>query len=394
MTEVAPLKVVHLLQGLEVGGLEIMVAHLLERLDPRRFQSQVIGYDSLGPLAYRLGMSGIPAFLLKRRPGVDVRYILRLARHLAAIRPHILHLHNPTAFFYGTLAGKLARVPCIVYTEHGRDLASSKRNQYLHRLLGRLVNRIVVVSESGRALLQAEGIPGERILTIHNGVDAARFLIGEDRWGMRARLGFDHEQPLLGIVARLDAIKNHASLLRALPRVMQTHPDATLLIIGDGPLRADLERQVSELGLGRSVRFLGTRDDVPELLATLDVVVLCSLSEGLSLTLLEQSAAGKPMVATDVGGNQEIIEDGQTGLLVPVNDEEALASAINRLLDDPERAHSIGRAARLQFMREFTVARMVSRYVEVYEGCAPAASSRMPKEADAPTPAGAPGVEC
>ncbi|MDP2835158.1 MAG: glycosyltransferase [Pseudomonadota bacterium] len=196
------------------------------------------------------------------------------------------------------------------------------------------------------------------------------------------------------IVARLDAIKDHASLLRALPRVIQAHPNATLLIIGDGPLRADLERQTAELGLGRHVRFLGMRDDVPELLVALDVVVLCSLSEGLSLTLLEQSAAGSSMVATDVGGNPEIIEDGITGLLVPVGDEAALAGAINRLLDDPERAHAIGQAARLQFMREFTLARMVSRYVEVYEGCAPASFPRMPKDADAPMPAGAPGVEC
>ncbi len=376
MTVPAPLRVVHLLQGLEVGGLEIMVAHLLEGLDPCRFQSQVIGYDTLGPLAYRLGMSGIPAFLLKRQPGVDLRYIPRLARHLARIRPDILHLHNPTAFFYGTLAGKLARVPRIIYTEHGRDWASSKRNKYLHRVLGRLVNRIVVVSESGRAVLQAEGVPGWRIATIHNGIDAARFLIGEDRWGMRARLGFDCEQRLLGIVARLDPIKNHASLLRAMPQVIQAYPDATLLIVGDGPLRADLERQASELGLGRHVRFLGTRDDVPELLVALDVVVLCSFSEGLSLTLLEEGAAGLPAVATSVGGNPEIVEDGQTGLLVPVGDEEALARAIISLLADPERAHAIGQAARLQFMREFTLARMVSCYAALYEGSASPPSGR------------------
>lgn len=374
-----PLKLVHLLQGLEIGGLEIMVAHLLEGLDPARFQTQVITYDSLGPLAIQLGMGGIPCSLLKRRPGVDLRYILLLARQLLRIHPDILHLHNPTALFYGALAGKLARVPCIVYTEHGRDLASSKRNKYLHRMLWRLVNRIVVVSESSRALLQVEGIPDSRILTIHNGINAARFLIGEDRWGMRDRLGFDREQPLLGIVARLDAIKNHASLLRAMPCVIQAHPDASLLIIGDGPLRADLERQAAELGLGGHVRFLGMRDDVPELLVALDVVVLCSLSEGLSLTLLEESAAGSSVVATAVGGNPEIIEDGITGLLVPMGNDAALADAINRLLDDPERAHAFGQAARLQFMREFTLARMVSRYVEVYEDCAPA---------------GARGVEC
>jgi len=250
VTEAPPLRVVHLLQGLEVGGLEIMVAHLLEGLDPAHFQAQVVGYDSLGPLAYRLGMSGIPACLLKRRPGVDLRYILRLARHLARIHLDILHLHNPTALFYGTLAGRLARVPCIIYTEHGRDFASSKCNKYLHRLLERLVDRVVVVSESGRAVLEAEGVPGERILTIHNGIDAARFLIGEDRWGLRARLGLAREQPLVGIVARLDQIKNHASLLRAMAQVVRAYPEANLLIIGDGPLRADLEKQAGELGLG------------------------------------------------------------------------------------------------------------------------------------------------
>lgn len=385
MTDSPRLKLVHLLQGLEVGGMEMMLVHLLEGLDPQRFQSQVIGYDSLGPLAYRLGMSGIPTSVLRRRPGVDLRYIPRLARHLATIRPHILHLHNPTAFFYGTLAGKLARVPCIVYTEHGRDFASSKCNKYLHRVLGRLVKRIVVVSESGRALLEAEGVPGGRILTIHNGIEDARFQNGVDRWGMRAGLGFDREQPLIGIVARLDPIKDHASLLRAMRRVTQAHADATLLIIGDGPLRADLERQAAELGLGRSVRFLGTRDDVPELLAALDVVVLTSLSEGLSLTLLEESAAGKPMVATAVGGNAEIIEDGKTGLLVPPGDEEALAGAINGLLADPERAQAIGQEARLRFLRGFTLKRMVSQYVEVYEDCVAESFPVLPPQRPVPT---------
>jgi sugar transferase (PEP-CTERM/EpsH1 system associated) len=372
VTQPPPFKLVHLLQGLEVGGMEMMLVHLLEGLDARRFQSQVICYDSLGPLAYRLGMSGIPASLLKRRPGVDIPYILRLARQLAAIRPHILHLHNPTAFFYGTLAGRLARVPYIVYTEHGRDFASSNCNKYLHRVMERLVNRIAVVSESGRAVLEAEGVPGEHIHTIHNGIDTARFQIGEDRWGMRVRLGFDRDQPLIGIVARLDPIKNHASLLRAMPRVTQAYPDANLLIIGDGPLRMDLERQAEEIGLGRTVRFLGTRDDVPELLAALDVMVLTSLSEGLSLTLLEQSAAGKPIVATAVGGNAEIIEDGKTGLLVAPGDEEALASAITDLLANPERAHAMGQAARLRFLQGFTLERMVSRYEAVYEDCASA----------------------
>jgi sugar transferase (PEP-CTERM/EpsH1 system associated) len=367
-----PLKLAHLLQGLEIGGLEIMVAHLLEGLDPRRFQTQVIAYDRLGPLAIRLGLAGIPCSLLRRRPGVDLRYIVLLARQLLRIRPDILHLHNPTAFFYGTLAGRLARVPHIIYTEHGRDFASSTRNRFLHRLLGRLVDRVVVVSESSRALLKTEGVPDKSILTIHNGIDAARFLIGEDRWGMRDRLGLAREQPLIGIVARLDPIKNHTALLRAMKQVIASYPEAMLLVIGDGPARAELEQARRELGLAGNVRFLGNRDDVPELLAALDVVVLCSHSEGLSLTLLEESAAGKSIVATAVGGNGEIIEDGGSGLLVPLGDDVALTAAICGLLADPERALALGQAARLRYLREFTLERMVSRYAALYEGCAQA----------------------
>jgi sugar transferase (PEP-CTERM/EpsH1 system associated) len=370
-----PLKLVHLLQGLEIGGLEIMAMHLLEGLDPARFQTQVIGYDTLGPLALRLELGGIPCQLLKRRPGVDLRYIVQLARVLVTIRPDILHLHNPTAFFYGALAGRLASVTHIVYTEHGRDFASSKRNKFIHRMLARLVDRVVVVAESSRRVLETEGVPPKRITTIHNGIDAAHFLVDEDRWGQRAKLGFTREQPLLGIVARLDPIKNHAALLRAMPLILQAFPDANLLVIGEGPLRTELERLSDELGVREHVHFLGVRDDVPELLSILDVAVLCSLSEGLSLTLLEECAAGKPVVATRVGGNPEIVADGQTGLLVPVGDDAALAQAINRLLADPEYAQSMGQAARQRFMAEFTLERMVACYVELYEARAPACAA-------------------
>ena len=345
------------------------MTHLLEGLDTKRFQTQVIAYDCLGPLAGRLGLAGVPCSLLKRNPGIDLRFILALAWRLARMRPDILPLHNPTAFFYGALAGWLARVPRIIYTEHGRDFASSKRNKYLHRLLGRLVDRVVVVSESGRAVLAAEGIPDRHILTIHNGIDAARFLMGEDRWRIRERLGFAREQPLVGIVVRLDPIKNHAVLLRAMARVVASQPEAVLLIIGDGPLRGALTSRSVELGLAENVHFLGNRDDVPELLAALDVMVLCSHSEGMSLTLLEESAAGKAIVATAVGGNAEIIEDHACGLLVPPDDDAALARAISGLLADTERALALGQSARLRYLREFTLERMVSRYEALYEDC-------------------------
>jgi glycosyltransferase involved in cell wall biosynthesis len=186
---------------------------------------------------------------------------------------------------------------------------------------------------------------------------------------MRAHHGFKEGQPLIGIVARLDPVKNHASLLRAMRHVIDTYSDATLLVIGDGPLRKKLEELATDLGLGRGIRFLGMRDDVPALLGALDVLVLCSLSEGLSVSLIEECAAGKPTVATAVGGNAEVVEHGRTGLLVFPGDAGALADAIIALLDDPQRASRLGQAARRKFLAEFTLERMVSHYVDIYEKC-------------------------
>lgn len=367
--EPRPLNVVHLIQGLETGGLENMVCQLVLRQDPKRFLHEIIGYDSLGPLAKRLEAAGVHCRLVRRNAGVDWRYLLRLTGELTRIRPHILHLHNPTAFFYGAFAGRLARIPCVFYTEHGRDSASSKHNIWLHRFLSRLVDRVVAVSDSSRVLLEREGVPSRRIVTIHNGIDTAPFLERMNRTVLRARLGFASEQPLVGIVARLDPVKNHVSLLRAMAQIIREYPDACLLVIGDGPLRGALERLARELGVAEHIRFLGIREDVPDLLAMLDVAVLCSLGEGLSMTLLEQGAAGVPVVATDTGGNPEVVEHGRTGILVPVGDDGALARAICDLLAAPDSARAMGEAGRLRILEEFAIERMATRYASLYESC-------------------------
>lgn len=366
-----PRRVIHLLQGLETGGLEHMVVQLVEGCDARRFQPQVVTYDVLGEYTAHLQRQGIPVRLMRRRPGVDLRYVLRLAGYFRQARPDILHLHNPTAFFYGTLAGRLARVPRIVYTEHGRDFASSTRNRYLHAVLGRMIDRAVAVSQAGRDMLVQEGVPPAHIEVIHNGIDAAAFTLDEDRWGVREQLGLTRTQPVLGIVARLDPIKDHFTLLHAMRRLQTRHAGAVLLVIGDGPLRGELEATSRAQGLQRQVRFLGNRADVPALLAAIDVVVLCSRSEGLSLTLLEEGAAANARVATAVGGNTEIIRQGRTGLLVPPGDDAALAEALCVLLDDPEWAVELGAAARRAFVEQFTLRQMLDHYESLYESLSP-----------------------
>jgi glycosyltransferase involved in cell wall biosynthesis len=158
-------------------------------------------------------------------------------------------------------------------------------------------------------------------------------------------------------------------LINAMPRVVRAVPNTALLIIGDGPLRRELEAQVDELRLTDQVRFLGERPDVPELLSLLDVFVLCSHSEGLSLTLIEASAASLPIVATDVGGNSEVVEAGINGLLVPTNQPEPLAAAIIRLLTDKTTALRMGKAGSIKFEQEFTLDGMVWQYQQLYLAC-------------------------
>lgn len=365
--------VLHLVQGLEIGGLELMTVSLLEGLDRSRFMPQVCCFDVVGPLADRLIEQGIPVHFLQRSPGVDLSYPFKLARLMRKEAIDILHLHNPTALFYGALAGKIARISRIIYTEHGRDFSSSWKVKQVNRFLSNIVDEIVVVAEYGRNyLVSKEKFSPSRIRKIYNGIDPKKFpskIKIQVKQEILHNLGLTACTEIVGIVARLDPIKNHAALFKAMIKVFSVFPQAILLVIGDGPLRIELKEQVNELGLKKNIVFLGARLDIPSLLSALDVFVLPSLSEGLSLTLLEACAAGKPVVTTTVGGNPEIVENGVNGLLVPSADTEALGAAIVNILMNKEKAQQMGAKARAKFEELFTVETMINSYESLYEGC-------------------------
>ena len=364
------INLLHLIQGLEIGGLEIMVVNLLEGIDRSRYRPSICCYDSLGSLSQGLPERGIGVHLLKRRPGIDYLYPFKLARHLKKSKIKILHLHNPTALFYGTLAGKIARTPCIIYTEHGRDFSSSFKVRIANSLLSRMVNKIVVVAEHGkRYLVEHEGVDERRIFKIYNGIDSQKFGRTHSGKPIRSGLGLHDNQSIIGIVARLDPIKNHTCLIRAMKIIATSLPRTVLLIIGDGPLRSQLEGLTAELGLQNHVKFLGARSDIPELLSVLDVFVLSSFSEGLSLTLIEACAAARPIVATDVGGNAEIVKHECNGLLVPSDQPEVMARAILEILTHDAKAKLMGKKGRKKFEEEFMLNAMVKKYEALYESC-------------------------
>nr|QNO46841.1 D-inositol-3-phosphate glycosyltransferase [Methanosarcinales archaeon ANME-2c ERB4] len=364
------INLLHLIQGLEIGGLEIMVVNLLERLDHSRYRPSICCYDSLGSLSQGLPERGIGVHLLRRRPGIDYLYPFKLARHLRKSKINILHLHNPTALFYGTLAGKIARTTCIIYTEHGRDFSSSIKVKIANGLLCKMLDRVVAVAECGKKyLVEHEGVDERRIFKIYNGIDSQKF--GRTHSGklIRRELGITDDQPVIGIVARLDPIKNHACLIRAMKIIVTSLSRTVLLIIGDGALRSELEGLTADLGLQNHVKFLGARSDIPELLSVMDVFVLSSFSEGLSLTLIEACAAARPIVATNVGGNAEIVEHESNGLLVPSDQPEVMANAIAEILNDKKKARLMGEKGRKKFEKGFTLDVMVKRYEALYGSC-------------------------
>ena len=347
-----------------------MVINFLERIDRSRYRPSICCYDSLGSLRQGLSEKDIRVDLLKRQPGVDYYYPFKLARYLKKSKTKILHLHNPTALFYGALAGKIAGTPCIIYTEHGRDFSSSIKVKITNSLLCRIVDKIVVVAEHGKKyLVEHEGVNEKKIIKIHNGIDSQRFGKNHDVTLIRRELGITDDQSVIGIVARLDPIKNHACLIKAMKTVAARVPTAVLLIIGDGLLRTELESLTAKLQLQNHIKFLGARNNIAELLSVMDVFVLSSLSEGLSLTLIEACAAAKPMVATDVGGNPEIVEHESNGLLVPSDQPETLAKAIAEILNDKGKARLMGEKGRKKFEEEFTLDVMVKKYENLYESC-------------------------
>ncbi|AGP42094.1 glycosyltransferase family 4 protein [Sorangium cellulosum] len=369
-----PAKVAHVVLSLNVGGLERVVLRLLERTARDRFAPIVCALEEPGALAEELARLGVPLVVLPRRPGLDPGLPVRLSAWLRREGIRLVHTHNPGPHLYGALAAGLARAaslpgrgggPCVIHTKHGRNYPKQKRKVLVNRLAAALTDRVVAVSDDARAVaLEVERVDPARVVTILNGVDTDVFRPG-DAGAARARLGVPASGYHVGCVARLSPEKDHATLLAAFARLREVRPDAHLTLIGDGPLRPALEEQAARLGLGGAVTFTGTRGDVAELLPAFDVFALASLTEGISLTLIEAAAAGLPIVATRVGGNPEIIEEGSTGLLVSPGAPEPLAAALEAVAAREDRA-AMGERGRARVIERFGLDQMVRAYEALY----------------------------
>jgi sugar transferase (PEP-CTERM/EpsH1 system associated) len=370
--------IAHVVHSLGVGGLENGVVNLVNG-SPAALRHAIVCMTGDRGFQARL-RSGVEVVTVGKRPGHDVGAFARLVRWLRRARPEIVHSRN-----WGTidavLAARLARIPVVLHGEHGREISdpdgrNARRNR-VRRLLAPIVTRFVTVSDDLRRWLVREvGVPARKVVTICNGVDTSRFSPG-DRTAARAALGLAIDRTLVGTVGRLDPVKDQAGLVRAFAGVRARNRAAALVIVGDGPCRGELAGLITALGLSEQALLLGECHDVPRVLAALDLFVLPSIAEGISNTVLEAMATGLPVVATRVGGNPELVEDGVTGTLVPRQDPEALASAITRYLDDDGWRRAHGEAARRRAVERFSLDRMCAGYTRLYADLVPCADRRV-----------------
>ncbi|HXG08792.1 MAG TPA: glycosyltransferase [Gemmataceae bacterium] len=359
-----------LLHTLQVGGAEVLAARLARQLGDR-FRFVFVCLDELGELGRELRDEGFPVHLLGRRPGVDWRCVLRLAALLRRERVDLLQPHQYTPFFYAITARLFYRRPAVLFTEHGRHQPDYPRRKRMiaNRLLLERRDRVVGVGEAVRqALIVNEGIPPGRVQVIYNGIDLSAFRNGyHDRPAVRREMGVGEGDLVLLQVARLDYLKDHATAVRTIERVVRCRPDARLVLVGEGPEREAIERLVRAKGLEAHVRLLGLRSDIGRLLAAADVFLLTSISEGIPLTVIEAMAAGLPVVATRVGGMTEVVEEGVTALLAPAGDDVGLAEAILRLADKPALRRRMGQLGRERAGARFSESRMHAHYQRLYQ---------------------------
>jgi glycosyltransferase involved in cell wall biosynthesis len=363
------MRVLFLSTSMGMGGADKQLLTAAQEMRARGYQVLIVSLTPLGPMGLEARSLGIPTESLGMRRGVpDPRGLLRLIRLVRRWKPEVLHSHMVHANLMARALRLFVRLPVMVSTIHSISDGGRLRTT-AYRLTNGLVDQMTIVSEAAAERFIRERIIPPKLLTvIPNGIDTDRFqlLPPGTRESLRRSLGLEQQFVWLA-VGRFVPAKDYPNMLNAFVRVCERVPDTVLLLVGKGALQEETEALVQSLGLGGRVRFLGVRQDVPELMSAADGYVLSSAWEGMPIVLLEAAAAALPIVATAVGGNQEVVRDGETGFLVPPGDHEALAGAMLRLMEMSQAdRRSMGRRGLEHVQAHYGLHRVVERWDAVY----------------------------
>jgi sugar transferase (PEP-CTERM/EpsH1 system associated) len=363
------IRILHVLHAFSAGGLENGLVNIINR-SPSHLEHELCLLSTSGEFAKRLTR---PVVLheMNKKSGNDLKLILRLRELFRKRDIDIVHTRNWAAFD-GVLAACLTSGPALVHGEHGRDISDPQgevsRRNFARRLLAFRANKYVAVSKDLYTWLKDRvRIPATKLALIRNGVDTERFCPGQDP-ELKAALGIGQDEFVIGTIGRLDPIKNHQGLINAVHMLTQRGYPVRLVIVGDGPLRANLESSLRKLA--PQTLLLGYRPDVERFYRVFDIFVLNSFAEGMSNTLLEAMASGMPTVSTDVGGNRELVVNRQAGILIAPDDDFALANALQGCIDSPGILRAYGINARRFTSENFSLRGMIEQYTTLYEAMA------------------------
>lgn len=358
------INVAQVVEDLKIGGLEKVIENIAMHLNPEKFRVSVLCLSRGGEIAEKLIANGKDVEILGIKNYHSPLSLIKVARWLRQKRIDIVHTHGYPAGVLGRLAAIFARVPYIFHHVHSTYLDLNKRNHLIERFLSIFTYKVICCSEAvKRFIMEKEGIPEDKLIVLYNGIPEPTLLAPSDVNNFKKDLGIPQEVSVIGCVASLVQHKGHRYLLEAFRKLDNTY----LLLIGDGPQRRELERMAYDLGISNRVIFAGYKMDVSPYMQLMDMAVLPSLErEGLGISIIEAMALSKPIVATNIGGIPEVVDDGRTGLLVKPMDSGALSDAIKRLLISSELMHSMGLKGRDRYLRMFTLNHMLRRIEGLY----------------------------
>ena len=365
-TRMSRLRTLFVIDELDIGGTEQQILETVRRIDRDRFDPYVCCFRH-GAKAREIEALGVPVIHEAKRLKADPGLVLRLAAMMRRERFDIVQTYLWTANTWARVAARLAGVRWVLASERNVDIWEEAYKRVVGRFLARSTDRIIANSEAVRQyLLERGGLAPEKVVTIYNGVNFERFRTPCDPAIRRRELGVADDVVLAGCLARIEPAKDHGTLLQALALISNRLPKLHLVLIGGGSEEERLQRMAHELGIGERVHFVGFRTDAAEWLQSVDISVLSSVKEGLSNTVLESMAAGKAVIATDVGGNAEVIVENETGCLVPSRSPAELGAALARVAGSSDLMTAFGKAGRRRADGLFSVDSMVAQTERLY----------------------------
>ncbi len=367
--------VLHVVYRFDVGGLENGVVNLINHMPADAYRHAIVSLTEITDFRSRIVRDDVEFIALNKAPGHGVWMYPKLYRLMKQMRPAIVHTRNLAAL-EAVVPAWLAGVPLRIHGEHGRDVSdldgSNRKYQWMRRLYRPFVNHFIALSRDlERYLLDKIDVAAGDVTRLCNGVDTERFFPAQPRATIAGCPFETGEHWLIGTVGRMQQVKNQPMLARAFVQALQMRPELRrrlrLVLVGDGPLKAQCEAILAEAGVGDLAWLPGERRDVADVMRGLDCFALPSLAEGISNTILEAMASGLPVVATDVGGNADLVRDEVTGRIVPAADAASMADALVQLASDLGSAEAMGRAGREDAERLYSLQAMVSNYQQVYD---------------------------